>query len=57
MLIGGALFVAGVAVTLITFSAAAASPTGGYFFITWGLVLYGAGDFVYGLAGVSGLLR
>jgi hypothetical protein len=57
MLIGFGLFVAGVVVTALTLGAALASPGGGYFIITWGLILYGAGDFLYGLAGWSGVLR
>ena len=57
MLIGGAIFVAATAFTVLTFAAALYSPTGGYYVVLYGLIVYGAGDFIYGLAGVLGLLR
>ena len=57
MLIGGAIFVAATAFSVATLAAAYYSPTGGYVVVVYGLVLYGAGDFLYGLAGVLGLLR
>jgi len=57
MLIGGALLAAGMVATLVTIAAAVYSPTGGYFIIMYGLMLYGAGDFLYGLAGVLGVLK
>ena len=57
MLIGGGLCALGVVVTVGTFSAAASSSGGGHFLITYGLVLSGAGDFVYGLFGWLGELR
>ena len=56
MLRGGGLFLLGLVVTLVSISAAVYSPIGGYLIIMYGLMLYGAGDFVYGLAGVLGLL-
>ncbi len=57
MLVGGALFVLGLVISVGTLALAVYSPAGGYYLITWGLVLYGAGDFLYGLAGVSGLIK
>ena len=57
MLIGGAIFVAATAFSVLTFVAAHYSITGGYFVVVYGLILYGAGDFLYGLAGMLGLLR
>src|ERR1041385_842741 len=57
MLIGGAIFVAATAFSVLTFAAAYYSPTGGYYVVVYGLILYGAGDFIYGLAGLLGLLR
>lgn len=57
MLIGGAIFVATTAFSVLTIAAAYNSPTGGYVIVVYGLILYGAGDFIYGLAGVLGLLR
>ena len=57
MLIGGAIFVAATAFSIMTIAAAYYSPSGGYFIVVYGLILYGAGDFIYGLAGVLGLLR
>ena len=57
MLIGAAIFVAATAFSVLTIAAAYNSPTGGYIIVVYGLILYGAGDFIYGLAGVLGLLR
>lgn len=57
MLIGGGLCALGVLVTVGTYSAAAISPEGGHFIITYGLMLSGAGDFLYGLVGWLGELR
>lgn len=57
MLIGGAIFVVATAFSVATFAAAVSSPTGGHYIVMYGLILYGAGDFVYGLAGVLGLMR
>lgn len=56
MLIGAGLFAAGLVVTLGTFGAAAYSDGGGEFLVMYGLILYGAGDFLYGLAGLLNLL-
>jgi len=57
MLIGGAIFVAATVFSVMSLTAAYYSPTGGHFVVVYGLILYGAGDFVYGLAGVLGLMR
>ena len=57
MLIGGAIFLAATAFSVVTLAAAYYSPTGGYIIIVYGLILYGAGDFLYGLVGLLGLLR
>ena len=57
MLIGGAIFIAATAFSVLTFAAAYYSPTGGYYVVVYGLIVYGAGDFLYGLAGLLGLLR
>ena len=51
MLTGGGLCVLGLVITAGTFAAAATSEAGGYVVLTWGLVLCGAGDFLYGLLG------
>ena len=52
MLIGGAVFVAATEFSVLTFAAAYYSPTGGYFVLVYGLILYGAGDLFTGLAAV-----
>jgi hypothetical protein len=57
MLIGGAIFIAATAFSVLTFVAVYNSPTGGYIVVVYGLIIYGAGDFLYGLAGLLGLLR
>jgi len=57
MLIGGAIFVAATAFSLLTLIAAYYSPRGGHFVVAYGLALYGLGDFVYGLTGFLGLMR
>ena len=57
MLIGGAIFLGALTVSIATMAAAFYSPNGGYIIIFYGLVLCGAGDFLYGLAGLLGLLR
>ena len=56
ILIGGSIFVVATAFSVATIAAAFSSPTGGYYVVMFGLILYGAGDFVYGLAGVLGLI-
>jgi hypothetical protein len=57
MFIGIGLFALGLIITLATYSAAVSSPQGGYYVITYGLMLAGCGDFVYGLAGWLGELK
>jgi len=57
MLIGGAIFIGASALSVASFAAAYYSPEGGYYIVVYGLVLYGAGDFIYGLAGLLGWLR
>ncbi|HEX3557819.1 MAG TPA: hypothetical protein VHU19_01355 [Pyrinomonadaceae bacterium] len=54
MLTGLGIFVVGLVITVGTLAMAASSPGGGHFFITWGLMLAGAGNFLYGLVGVIG---
>ena len=51
MLIGGGLFALGFAITAGTYMAAASFEGGGNFVITYGLMLAGAGDLLYGLVG------
>ena len=51
MLTGGGLCVLGLFITAGTIMAAAFSEAGGYMFFTYGLVICGAGDFIYGLVG------
>ena len=57
MLIGAAIFIGASALSLGSFAVAYYSPNGGYYIVVYGFVLYGAGDFSYGLAGLLGLLR
>ncbi len=57
MLTGGGLFLLGVVVTAGTLGLAASARGGGQFVIMYGLVFYGAGDFLYGLVGWLGELR
>ena len=57
MLIGLGVFVLGLVITISTYAAAAASPSGGHFVITYGFIAGGALDFLYGLVGFIGELR
>jgi hypothetical protein len=57
MLIGGGLFAAGFLITIVTLVAAAMSEGGGHYLITWGLMLTGGADFLYGLVGFLGELK
>jgi hypothetical protein len=52
MLTGAGLFALGLLLSVGTFIAAVTSEHGGYYVVTYGLVLCGAGDFIYGLAGL-----
>jgi hypothetical protein len=51
MLLGGGVFSLGFAITVATLIAAVVSEGGGHYLITWGLMLAGGGDFLYGLLG------
>jgi hypothetical protein len=53
MLIGTGIFALGFVITLGTFAVAVVKG-GGYYVITHGLMLAGAGDFLYGLVGLLG---
>ena len=55
--IGVGLFGLGLVITVATFTAAVSSPQGGYYVITYGLMLSGFGDFLYGLVGWLGELK
>ena len=57
MLTGGGLCILGLVISVGTFAMAYYSPSGGYYFLTLGLVIGGAGDFLYGLVGVLGLMK
>lgn len=57
MLRGGGICILGLVISLGTLALAYYSPMGGYYVLTWGLVIAGAGDFLYGLAGVLGLMK
>jgi hypothetical protein len=54
MLIGAGIFIVGLVITVGTLAAAATSEGGGHFVVTWGLLLVGAGNFLYGLVGLIG---
>jgi hypothetical protein len=57
MLTGGGLAAVGLAITIGTYAMAAVSEEGGHYVITYGLVLAGGGNFLYGLVGWLGELR
>jgi len=57
MLSGGGVFLLGLGITVATYIAAAMSEGGGHFFITYGLMLVGGGNFLYGLVGWLGEMR
>jgi predicted nucleic acid-binding Zn ribbon protein len=57
MMLGGGLCALGVLITIGTYSVASSSRGGGHYVITYGLMLSGAGDFLYGLVGWLGELR
>ena len=57
MLIGTGVFTLGLIITLGSYSIAASSQQGGHYLITWGLMLSGAGDLLYGLVGWIGELK
>ena len=57
MVSGGGLAALGLIITIVTYIMAAASEGGGHFVITYGLILVGGGNFLYGLVGWLGELR
>lgn len=59
MLIGAGIFALGLVVTVGKYMAAVSSELGGHYHIgiTYGLMLTGAGDFIYGMAGWLGELK
>ncbi len=59
MMIGGGVFALGVLITIVTYGWASSSSGGGggQYVITYGLLLSGGGDFLYGLVGWLGELK
>jgi hypothetical protein len=57
MLTGAGLFLLGLFISILSIVKAYSSPSGGYYVVTWGFVIFGGGDFLYGLVGVIGLMR
>ncbi len=57
IMIGGSVFALGLAITLLTYMWAAMSEGGGSYVITYGLMLAGGGDMLYGLVGWIGELQ
>ena len=57
MLTGGGLAALGLAITIGTLLLATVSEGGGHYVITYGLILAGGGNFLYGLVGWLGELR
>ena len=57
LLMGGGLFALGAAITIVTYAAAAFSSGGGRYVVTYGLLMAGAGDLLYGLVGWLGELK
>ena len=55
--IGAGVFTLGFVITVGSFLAAASSEEGGHYVVTYGLMLVGAGDLIYGLAGWLGELK
>jgi RNA polymerase subunit RPABC4/transcription elongation factor Spt4 len=51
MMIGGGMFVLGLVVTVGSIALATMSSSGGYYFVTYGLVVFGAINFFRGLIG------
>jgi uncharacterized membrane protein YvbJ len=51
MLVGLGLLVVGVAITGVTYAMAASSPSGGRYFVTYGLIIIGGLRFFQGLVG------
>ena len=57
MWIGAGMFALGLTITIVSFIAAATSQEGGYYVVTYGLMLIGAGDLLYGAVGWMGELK
>lgn len=57
ILIGGGVLALGILITVVTYNVAASSREGGHYIITYGLMLSGAGDLLYGLVGWLGELK
>jgi len=57
ILTGGGLFALGLFATVGSYLVAASSREGGHYVITYGLMLSGFGDFLYGLVGWLGELK
>jgi RNA polymerase subunit RPABC4/transcription elongation factor Spt4 len=55
--IGALLFIGGLVITVGSYTIAASGGGGGHFLITWGLMVSGGLDFLYGLVGFLGELR
>lgn len=51
MMIGGGMFALGIVVTVGSIALASMSSGGGYYFVTYGLVIFGAINFFRGLIG------
>jgi hypothetical protein len=50
MLIGGLFCVGGVILTILTYSSASSSPSGGTYILAWGPIIFGAVQFFRGLS-------
>jgi len=50
MLFGALWCIGGIVVTALTYQAAASSPAGGHYIVTWGAIIFGAIQFFRGLA-------
>lgn len=57
MLVGGGVFALGLAITVGSYIAAASSEEGGSYVVTYGLMLVGGGEILYGLVGWLGELK
>lgn len=57
IMIGALVFALGLAITIFTYLYAAMSEEGGSYVVTYGLMLVGGGDLLYGLDGWLGELK
>jgi hypothetical protein len=57
MMLGGGLCALGIIITIGTYGLASSSKGGGHYVITYGLIVSGGGDFLYGLVGWLGELK